>query len=1110
MNEIEIHVTAKDDTGKVLSEMPAKAKKVGATAGDEFSGSFSGTLKSKLDAAPPVKIKADLDDNLAKAKIEELSASKNAAVIVIDADVAKAQARIKDLEDKRGKTKLDVDAEIAKAKAKIDALLAKRERVVIQLDVDTSKVAQKAAAATGKMVEDVDKATDKVTQGTQAKFSAMQFLGLSVGLPAAALAGAVGAGAVLAAVPLLFTGIGIAAVKNNAAVADSFGSLKDRVVSETAQMAAPMEGTLVTVSGKLGASFSRLEPQIKAAMAGSTGGVLHLTDGVTKLAENAMPGLVTAVRSSDAPMRGLESLLSNVGAGVSDMFGNLSKGSTAAGQGLQTTGGIVRDLLGFTGSLFANLANGSSGPLRQFQSTLGLVESTALSLTSNGMPALQGTTSGFLNVVTGGIGILKMGADALGSWTQPLGALGGSLLATNSVSKLFGTSLGETGFGLKAFATSVDDAGNKTSPFKTALADAEKNGTSKLKAGATSLLSAGINPLGIALIGGGLLLDAFGQSQQKAAEAAAAHRENVRTLTDAIRQDNGTIGQNAQAVNAKALADKNASSNLSAFGQTLNTATSAINGNGQAYDALRYSAAATLVTVAKSAGATTDQAQAFGKLAGTSLETGKNYEQLRTQAEALLTTSTSTGDATIILSQAQRDQVNATLNATGAVGEQIRAQLQAHDAYVQAEMGLSGLSAEQVKNRDATIAATQAIYEQQNQALGYRGAVLSTQDALLAYTKVSKDAKATELDREKALLGVERAFASQEQAAYNAAFANSKLTSDSQKAAEATAAMDRETVKLANTVSGVLPQSMQQTISKFNVAEAQAAGLTVAVNRAGDAVYRLPNGKDIRISADTGQAVAALAEVKRYQDSLYNKTVAYTINIRQITSGQTAQAATQTGRSVFNAAGNFYGPSSGVGFAAGGFPEASGANRLSDLAQFVPPGTLKWVGDADTPELFAPLNGSKRTKDLLLRASQHEGLLGPQIGMAAGGLVQAEDGSWVPDSFYGEAPKGPHAIYTASGFAKVRAEAMKNGIGTLSAKDQDQLRTYDGWVDPPAPSSSASGSGGSGFVPRSSSGGAPVVIELRSSGSDVDNFLLGILRKAIRVQGGNVQVVLGT
>lgn len=45
---------------------------------------------------------------------------------------------------------------------------------------------------------------------------------------------------------------------------------------------------------------------------------------------------------------------------------------------------------------------------------------------------------------------------------------------------------------------------------------------------------------------------------------------------------------------------------------------------------------------------------------------------------------------------------------------------------------------------------------------------------------------------------------------------------------------------------------------------------------------------------------------------------------------------------------------------------------------------------------------------------------------------------------------------------------------------------------------------------QAAGGGEPIVLELHSSGTDIDNFLLQILRKAIRVRGGKVQVVLGT
>ena len=48
---------------------------------------------------------------------------------------------------------------------------------------------------------------------------------------------------------------------------------------------------------------------------------------------------------------------------------------------------------------------------------------------------------------------------------------------------------------------------------------------------------------------------------------------------------------------------------------------------------------------------------------------------------------------------------------------------------------------------------------------------------------------------------------------------------------------------------------------------------------------------------------------------------------------------------------------------------------------------------------------------------------------------------------------------------------------------------------------SGSGSGGGG--------GGSIVLELNSSGSGIDDWLVEILRRSIRVRGGNAQVVLG-
>jgi hypothetical protein len=63
-------------------------------------------------------------------------------------------------------------------------------------------------------------------------------------------------------------------------------------------------------------------------------------------------------------------------------------------------------------------------------------------------------------------------------------------------------------------------------------------------------------------------------------------------------------------------------------------------------------------------------------------------------------------------------------------------------------------------------------------------------------------------------------------------------------------------------------------------------------------------------------------------------------------------------------------------------------NQLSNRAQVVPPGTLKWVGDAKTDELFAPLNGSLRTAGLITQGAIHEGLLSPNGAWLGGGVQQ--------------------------------------------------------------------------------------------------------------------------
>lgn len=298
---------------------------------------------------------------------------------------------------------------------------------------------------------------------------------------------------------------------------------------------------------------------------------------------------------------------------------------------------------------------------------------------------------------------------------------------------------------------------------------------------------------------------------------------------------------------------------------------------------------------------------------------------------------------------------------------------------------MSGLTSAQVENRDATEAATKAIYEQTNAHLGLRGAQLNTRDSLDSYNQVLGNSASTDVQKQKALLSVEQAFYQQEQAAYQAAYADSKATTEAGKVAEAQAAANRETVNLADSFKGPLPESLQETISKMDLTSARAAGLTVDVDKVGDAVYRLPDGKEIKITAPTD---AAQEQIDTFIDRNNNRAIAIRVDgLVTYRSDLSGIAATK------QALGGIVEPFAGGGVASalrlpdtppasafgvqrfddGGF--AGSLTPMSAVAQIVGPQTWRVVGDRLTDdEAYIPLvPGSRRSQDILTEAMARMG-----------------------------------------------------------------------------------------------------------------------------------------
>ncbi|WP_033260606.1 hypothetical protein [Amycolatopsis vancoresmycina] len=865
----------------------------------------------------------------------------------------------------------------------------------------------------GKSVEDE---MGRVAKRSNNAFDAAKFTALSVGLPAAAGAGAAGAGVALAAVPLLFAGVGAAALKGNAQVEGSFMALKNRVVGDTQAMADVLAGPVSGAADQLGASFNRLRPQIQSAMAGSAPAVHELTGAVTDFAENAMPGMVTAVKSSEPALRGLHSFSSQAGKGLGDFFTNVSAGSEGAGQGLMILGGTVGKLEGRLGTLFANLANGSAGPLRSLDVVVDQVTGSLVDLTAQGSGAM-GFLQGFTSAGSGLATVLR-GVSSLVSTLPPgVTQFAGTLGATSMVASKFGLDAGAAFEGLGGKIKAAEGVGGK------------------LKTTIMGLAEGGLNPATLAVGALGLGLSVLGHEQEVAARYAAEHAAGVQRLTAAIREDGGVLGEHTKQANIDALTTKNAAANLASFGRNMGDAKLAIEGNTDAYDRLNYSARARLDQIAKSVYLTDQDRNALKDFGSQALATGKNYDEMSQAGGRGAEVAAMLGDAT-------KNGVAAVINANGAIGAQIQQQKAAYESYLQSEGALTGLAEAQIKARDATAEHTQSIYEQVNASLGLRGAQMNTKQALDDYNTALKSGK--EDDKAAALFRLEQAWQAELSAVEKNTEAHSQAATPEGKHAEGMAAMNSRAVELANTFRGTLPASLAETIGRMSATEAKAAGVTVAIDGTGNAVYRLPNGKFVSISTDAGRAAAQIEYVQQQINALHSKTVRITVETAYGTSGK---GASITGPYVARAKGGM------VGYAGGGqimsVPRfAGGGFRALDVTAG---GLMQGAGTGTSDSLLAMSSAGLfrgSAGEFVVRASQTrkfrpllEDLNNGVNGFAGSGMATGSAGfssAWGPTSSAAPpaVPSGPASATTS------KVEITLN----ITGGDRDMQEMIRKWV----------------------------------------------------------------
>lgn len=645
------------------------------------------------------------------------------------------------------------------------------------------------------------------------------------GTAAAAMAAGVGVTAALGGVAAVAGIAGLAVASSNQEVADSFHDLWDEVSAGTKQAAAPLAPALMGIRNQLGETYDFVQPRLSGMFTDALPGVHALVDGIDGFVRESMPGLETAAASSRAPLEGVRDLMVETGKGVTDFFTNVSKGSESSGQIIRVFGGIIRDALGFAGDMLARLAN-EGAPATQrlgevFHQLLGVVTQ----LSTGALPVLfQGVNAG-LNVLSGFLGIVGGASSQLGPFIGLVVSAGVALKAMDTIT--FG--------GLSAQLGNV----------KTEISNATTVG-GKFKAGLLGLLG-GIGPLGLATGGLGIMLGMLGQRQQAAAKAAAEHEARVESLTDALVDSGGAITANIQQQQVKAGEDAKLYALADRIGISQKTMTSALLGSR---DAIR------------------EVNNAFDKFGITADGTNEKFTRSKAIFDGFDNKNT-IGSLALATSDAKRSFDDLT------------------GGMLTSQKAAAGVADKQRDAAEATETHTQAVIRLQEVMLGfvdkdlaYRSAVNSEAEAHNRATEAINGHGAASQEATAANLGWEQSIVQSVTAA--GALAESQYTGAdaTERSRLRVQAQNQEILRLASIAGNDAPPALRQMIGGLDATALAALGVKIKVDNAGNAIATLPNGKEIKLTAQD-LASPGIRGVEDAISQLRDKTV----HIRVVASG---------------------------------------------------------------------------------------------------------------------------------------------------------------------------------------------------------------------------------
>lgn len=639
-----------------------------------------------------------------------------------------------------------------------------------------------------------------------------------LGIEAAGVAAGVAITGALAGAPLLFGGIAAAAVASNLEVKDSFKNLASEVKSDVKSLAEPLAGDFVDIANDLSVAWEqRFAPALRMAFTDprTMGGVKALTTGVTQLASNALPGLLSLLVESEPAVEGLRSAMADTGTGFTEFARNISDSSESAGRIVAGFGRITSDALGDVGSLLGRLSDSVAPHMGQIEQLFDSTTDSALNLASNALPVLSSASGATLGVLNSVLGVLEPISGTLGTGLGlTLAAAGGWRVLTgagNAFTKLdLGGRLERTALSAGVMAESL--TGSATAGERVAT-------TGSRMAGVLRGVGQAIPFVGAAAVGLSLVLDAVNQDMEDAAAESKVWAENLLkggAAADSTRKQIANLnGENARyAREIDELKAKQVDSGRAAGGY-----------------------AASIEDLQGKIAANNDKIR----------DTRQLYDDMVSKLTGAQLAQVRYNEAVEKYGEKSPEAIAAGAALRAAIDKEAESQRNAADA---------------VKTH------TDRLAEQQNIKLGAIGAEINHQAALLgveqaqkAYADAVAKGGASTLEARNALNSYEGALLSAVQAAGARSQAENAAASDSERSRLATEAQDRAILSLAASAGNSAPPALQKMVAGLNGAALAAAGVTIKVNEAGHAVVTMPDGKQVTITGENAQALAAIAAV---------------------------------------------------------------------------------------------------------------------------------------------------------------------------------------------------------------------------------------------------------